>query len=88
MVPCPRLPARRRSPSERCATPACAGILIYYQDYRCSHSIAISADPWPDALRLSDLESRFVCQACGKRGADVRPDFNWNKVPVAMMGYR
>jgi hypothetical protein len=18
-----------------------------------------------------------VCQACGKRGADVRPDFNW-----------
>jgi len=21
-------------------------------------------------------EARFVCRACGKRGADVRPDFN------------
>ena len=25
---------------------------------------------------------------CGKRGADVRPDFNWSKQPVEMMGYR
>jgi hypothetical protein len=23
---------------------------------------------------LSDLEARFVCKACGKRGADVRPE--------------
>jgi hypothetical protein len=21
--------------------------------------------------------SKFVCTACGKRGADVRPDFDW-----------
>jgi hypothetical protein len=26
--------------------------------------------------------------ACGKRGADVRPDFNWDKMPVSMMEYR
>jgi hypothetical protein len=39
-------------------------------------------------MRLSDLEPRFICSTCGKRGADVRPDFNWNKKPVAMMGYR
>jgi len=32
-----------------------------------------------------DLEPRFVCQACGKRGADVRPDFNWNRTPVKAM---
>jgi hypothetical protein len=51
------------------------GLLIYCSDYKCSHSIALSADRWPDELRLSDLEPRFVCQACGKRGADVRPDF-------------
>jgi hypothetical protein len=57
------------------------GLLIYCPDFRCSHSIAISADQWPDLVRLSDLESRFVCNACGKRGADVRPDF-----PVAAMG--
>jgi hypothetical protein len=64
------------------------GILIYCADYTCSHSIAISGDRWPDYVRLSDLETRFVCQMCGKRGADVRPDFDWNKKPVAMMGYR
>jgi hypothetical protein len=54
------------------------GLLIYCSDYHCSHSIAISADRWPDDVRLFDLEPRLVCQACGKRGADVRPDFNWN----------
>jgi hypothetical protein len=32
--------------------------------------------------------ARFTCSACGKWGADVRPDSNWNKQPVAMMGYR
>jgi hypothetical protein len=63
-------------------------ILIYCADYHCSHSIAISADRWPDHVRLSDLEPRFVCKACGKRGADVRPNFSWNKPPVAAMGYR
>jgi hypothetical protein len=52
------------------------GLLIYCADYKCSHSIAISGDAWPDDLRLSDLEPRLVCGACGHRGADVRPDFN------------
>jgi hypothetical protein len=42
------------------------GLLIYCDDYRCSHSIAISADGWPDDVRLSDIEARFVCRACGK----------------------
>jgi hypothetical protein len=64
------------------------GILIYCSDFRCSHSLAISADQWPDHVRLSDLEGRFVCKDCGKRGADVRPDFHWNMPPVAAMGYR
>jgi len=39
------------------------GLLIYCADYRCSHSIAISGDAWPE---LSDIEARFVCRACGK----------------------
>ena len=55
------------------------GILIYCQDYKCSHSIAISGDPWPDDVRLSDIEARFTCRACGKRGADLRPDFDRNR---------
>ncbi len=29
-------------------------------------------------MRLSDLEPRFTCQACGRRGADVRQD--WQSV--------
>ncbi len=29
-----------------------------------------------DELRLSDIEDRFVCTACGQRGADVRPDWS------------
>jgi hypothetical protein len=64
------------------------GLLIYCADFRCSHSIALSADRWPDEARLSDLEPRFVCQACGQRGADIRPDFNWDKQPAGGMGYR
>ncbi|WFU37744.1 hypothetical protein QA640_25115 [Bradyrhizobium sp. CB82] len=63
-------------------------VLVYCQDYRCSHSVALGADRWPDDLRLSDIEPRFVCTACGRRGGDVRPDFNWNKAPVRAMGYR
>jgi hypothetical protein len=35
------------------------GLLIYCSDYHCSHSIAISADRWPDDVRLSDLEMRL-----------------------------
>jgi hypothetical protein len=33
--------------------------------------IAISGDPWPDDVRLSDIEHRFICAVCGKRGADA-----------------
>jgi hypothetical protein len=50
------------------------GLLVYCRDYKCSHMIKIApavADRWPDELRLSDLEPRFVCTACGKRGPVV-----------------
>ena len=64
------------------------GVLIYCADYRCSHSIAVMADQWADDLRLSEIEDRFTCSDCGKRGADVRPDFNRDKLPHGGMGYR
>jgi hypothetical protein len=35
----------------------------------------MSGDHRPDDVRLSDLEPRFTWQACGRRGADVRPNF-------------
>jgi hypothetical protein len=41
--------------------------------------VKINADSWPDHVRLSDLEPLFVCQACGIKGADVRPDWDWDK---------
>jgi hypothetical protein len=65
------MPARRKSVSEKLRGSGVRGPLIYCADYRCSHSIAISADRWPDDVRLSDLEPKFTCQACGHRGADV-----------------
>jgi hypothetical protein len=48
------------------------GVLVYCH---CGHHVALNADRWPDSMRLSDLEPRFVCQGCGSHGADVRPDF-------------
>jgi hypothetical protein len=52
-------------------------LLVYCADYRCARAVRISADRWPDHIRLADLEPLFVCQACG-RGADIRPDFDWD----------
>jgi hypothetical protein len=53
------------------------------------HTIALVADRWADDVRLSDVEPRFVCTACGKRGAEVRPNFEWNaRGAVGGMGYR
>jgi hypothetical protein len=52
---------------------------VYCLDYKCSHWGRISADRWPDDVRLSDLEPLFVCQACGARPADLRPNFHWEK---------
>jgi hypothetical protein len=55
-------------------------VLIYCRDFRCSHLNVVpdDADRWPDELRISDIEDKFVCSACGKRGADIRPD--WQSV--------
>jgi hypothetical protein len=47
-------------------------LLVYCADYKCSHSIQMSADRWPDHVRLSDIEPLFVCKPCGKRGTEVR----------------
>ena len=54
-------------------------VLVYCAIYHCSHSIEMSGDRWPDVVRPSDIEPCFICSACGKRGADVRPDINWNQ---------
>jgi hypothetical protein len=35
-------------------------VLIYCRDHRCSHHVEVSADRWPDHVRLSDVEPDFV----------------------------
>jgi len=50
-------------------------VTIHCNDHRCGHSTTALADGWPDDVRLSDIEHRLVCKACGRRGADVRPLF-------------
>ncbi|TAH67648.1 MAG: hypothetical protein EWM45_06715 [Rhodopseudomonas palustris] len=49
-------------------------VLVYCR--ACGHGTRLDADRWPDDVRLSDLEPRFTCKACGARGADVRPDYS------------
>jgi hypothetical protein len=63
------------------------GLLVYCADYHCRHPIRICADRWLDDVRFSDIEPRFACSLCGKRGADVRSDFNWEKPGALMRGY-
>ena len=53
------------------------GLLVYCSDYRCSQSTRLDAVRWADDIRLSDIEPRFVCAACGRRGANVRPDWGF-----------
>jgi hypothetical protein len=55
------------------------GLLVYCSDYHCSHWTTISGERWPDDVRLSDIELRFTCQACGTKGADLRPNFRWER---------
>jgi hypothetical protein len=50
-------------------------LLVYCGDYKCAHSRVMDVGHWPDDVRLSDLEPKFTCKACGHRGADVRPLF-------------
>jgi hypothetical protein len=45
----------------------------------------------PENTKLAWLTDGFrqvSMSHCNKRGADVRPDFNWNKQPFDAMGYR
>ncbi|QQO11663.1 hypothetical protein JJB99_19295 [Bradyrhizobium diazoefficiens] len=58
------------------------GVLVYCH---CGHHIALSADRWPDEMRLSDIEPRFVYQSCGSRGADVRPGFSRGDSRLAIL---
>jgi hypothetical protein len=50
-------------------------LIVYCSDYKCAHSVVIDAGRWGDDVRISELEPKFTCWACGHRGADIRPLF-------------
>src|SRR5437764_4041959 len=75
IAPMPELPTKITLGEMRSS--GVRGLLIYCADYKCAHAVRITADRWPDHIRLSDLEPLFVCQPCGRRGADIRPDWDW-----------
>ena len=88
-------PARRHTPTHTDGRPVkitfgemremgVRGVLVYCH----GHHDAQDADRWPDTVRLSDLEPRFVCQGWGGWGAEVRPDFDRGNPQLAIMGYR
>ena len=69
----------------RTPVPRRARLRVYCQDYRCSHNVTMNGDQWPDHVRLTEIEDRFICTACGKRGATIRGDSDWDK-PGALTG--
>jgi hypothetical protein len=50
-------------------------IPVYSTDHHLSQSVAINAHRCRMMCGPSDLEGQFVCPSCGKRGADVQPDW-------------
>jgi hypothetical protein len=52
---------------------------MYCSDHKCAHVVAASAEDWPDDVRLSDLEGRFTCTVCRKKGANISPDWQSQK---------
>ena len=47
-------------------------VLVYCRD----HKVQPPHHDGRGSLRLSDIEDRFFCQVCGKRGAEIRPKFS------------
>ena len=72
--------ARRTRPSSKPVTMGhvrshgCRDLLVYCTSNFCSHRAKLSGDFLPDDTVLLEIETRFVCMACGLIGADVRPD--------------
>jgi hypothetical protein len=49
------------------------GLLIYCSDYHCSHWTTLSADRWPDDVRLSDLVPLFNVAPAGRSSTSSAP---------------
>jgi hypothetical protein len=62
-------------------------VLIYCADYP-SQNVRMKANQQANDVCLSDIEDKFTWKACGRRGADVQPDFSAAKAGCAEAGRR
>jgi hypothetical protein len=60
-----------------CRAQALTHILIYCTNFPafCHHDAKRPIADFPDDLLLDDLQARCRCTRCGKKGAEVRPDW-------------
>jgi hypothetical protein len=60
---------------EMCAS-GVRGLLIDCSDYKCAHSVEISADRWGIMFACPTLNRCSPVRLAGKKGADVQPNFD------------
>jgi hypothetical protein len=49
-------------------------VFVFCKDDRCNHFSRVRADRWGDEMRLSDIEPKLTCSACGAKGSEIKPD--------------
>jgi hypothetical protein len=74
MGDCPHV--LKRSPSLKCAHPACAGSSSTARTIVAAITLPSAATDGPTMCGCLILSPGSFCSACDKRGADVRPDFH------------
>jgi len=55
-----RDPSTRAGHTEMRSSGGPTWLIVYCSDYKCAHSGAISAERWPDGIRLSYLETDAI----------------------------
>ncbi|MBU6461356.1 MAG: hypothetical protein KGL35_02785 [Bradyrhizobium sp.] len=55
---------------------------------RRERQLTLRLSMWPSRRTTPTVRIDIGGDMGDKRGADVRPDFNWNKQPVEILSYR
>jgi hypothetical protein len=55
------------------------GLLVYYSDYKCSHSERSALIDGPIRSGYPTSRGASPAKACGTKGADLRPNFHWER---------
>jgi hypothetical protein len=60
------------------------GIVVCCSNDRCGQRIHLSAVRWADGTHLPDIEPGIICTICGRRGANVRADWQSISWPAVL----